>query len=123
MRLGVYPCRLVPGTRAAEAYSTSEVSERHRHRFEFNNAFRNMLTDAGMVISGLSPDGRLVEILELADHQWMLGTQFHPEFKSRPTSPHPLFRAFLDAAIRCSSGEPLPDDIFRQSEVLMVGDE
>ena len=123
MRLGVYPCRLVPGTRAAEAYGTSEVSERHRHRFEFNNAFRSMLTDAGMVISGLSPDSRLVEILELADHQWMLGTQFHPEFKSRPTSPHPLFRAFLDAAIRCSSGEPLPDDVFRQSEVLMVGDE
>ena len=98
MRLGVYPCHLRPGTRAAEVYGVPVVYERHRHRFEFNNAYREVLTSAGLVLSGLSPDGRLVEIAELADHPWMLGTQFHPEFKSRPTAAHPLFRAFLKAA-------------------------
>ena len=99
MRLGVYPCVLVPGTRAAAAYNCEQVDERHRHRFEVNNAYRDLLAEAGMVFSGLSPDGRLVEIVELADHPWMLGTQFHPEFQSRPNKPHPLFRAFLTAAI------------------------
>ncbi|HIC92663.1 MAG TPA: CTP synthase, partial [Anaerolineae bacterium] len=98
MRLGAYPCRLVPGTRAAAAYGQEMVHERHRHRFEFNNAYRDLLTGAGLVLSGLSPDGRLVEIVELADHPWMVGTQFHPEFKSRPNRPHPLFCAFLAAA-------------------------
>jgi len=101
MRLGVYPCMLAPGTRAAEAYGTEQVDGRHRHRFEVNNAYRELLADAGMVFSGLSPDGRLVEVVELADHPWMLGTQFHPEFQSRPNRPHPLFRAFLAAAIAC----------------------
>jgi len=99
MRLGVYPCMLVLGTRAAEAYGTEQVEGRHRHRFEVNNAYRELLAEAGMVFSGLSPDGRLVEVVELADHPWMLGTQFHPEFQSRPNRPHPLFRAFLAAAI------------------------
>ena len=98
MRLGAYPCQLVPGTRAAAAYGRELVYERHRHRFEFNNAYRDLLTEAGLVLSGLSPDGRLVEIVELADHPWMVGTQFHPEFKSRPNRPHPLFCAFLAAA-------------------------
>lgn len=98
MRLGAYPCQLQPGTRAAAAYDVSEVMERHRHRFEFNNAFREQLSEAGLVLSGLSPDGRLVEIAELRDHPWMLGSQFHPEFKSRPNRPHPLFKAFLRAA-------------------------
>jgi len=98
MRLGIYPCRLVPGTRAWKAYQTDLVHERHRHRFEFNNAYRDLLGKAGLVFSGLSPDGRLVEIVELRDHPWMLGTQFHPEFKSRPNAPHPLFRDFLKAA-------------------------
>ncbi|MFQ5813157.1 MAG: CTP synthase [Anaerolineae bacterium] len=98
MRLGVYPCQLVPGTKAAVAYGQTIVSERHRHRFEFNNAYRGLLTEAGLVLSGLSPDGRLVEIVELADHPWMVGSQFHPEFKSRPNRPHPLFCAFLAAA-------------------------
>jgi len=98
MRLGAYPCRLVPGTKAAAAYGKEMVSERHRHRFEFNNDYRDLLTEAGLVISGLSPDGRLVEIVELADHPWMVGSQFHPEFKSRPNRPHPLFCAFLAAA-------------------------
>src|SRR5205823_8643005 len=98
MRLGLYPCRLVPGTRAACAYGEPLVYERHRHRFEFNNAYRGVLEEAGLVVSGLSPDGRLVEIVELRDHPWFVGTQFHPEFKSRPQLPHPLFRDFMGAA-------------------------
>jgi CTP synthase len=101
MRLGLYPCRLVPGTRAAEAYGVVEVEERHRHRFEVNNAYRDLLARAGLTFSGLSPDGRLVEIAELSNHPFMLGSQFHPEFKSRPTRPHPLFEDFIGAAIRC----------------------
>jgi CTP synthase len=97
MRLGLYPCHLTPGTRAAEAYGTDVVFERHRHRLEFNNGYREVLEENGMVFSGLSPDGRLVEIAELADHPWFVGTQFHPEFRSRPNRPHPLFRDFLAA--------------------------
>ncbi|RME77454.1 MAG: CTP synthase [Chloroflexi bacterium] len=100
MRLGSYPCHLVEGTIAARAYQTNLVHERHRHRFEFNNEFRTPLQEAGLVLSGLSPDGRLVEIVELKNHPFMLGTQFHPEFKSRPTRPHPLFAAFVQAARR-----------------------
>lgn len=99
MRLGVYPCRLEPGTRTAEAYGESVVYERHRHRFEFNNYFRKELVAKGLVISGTSPDGRLVEVIELGDHPWFVGTQFHPEFKSRPNNPHPLFREFVKAAL------------------------
>jgi CTP synthase len=97
MRLGVYPCQLQPGTIAAAAYQTDLVEERHRHRFELNNAYRDSLHAAGMRFSGISPDGRLVEIAELADHPFMLATQFHPEFLSRPNRPHPLFVAFLKA--------------------------
>ncbi len=99
MRLGLYPCRLVPGTRAAEAYGVPEVQERHRHRFEVNNRFRDLLEQGNLVFSGLSPDGHLVEIAEVADHPFMVGSQFHPEFRSRPTRPHPLFRAFIAAAV------------------------
>ena len=99
MRLGLYPCQLQPGTIAHRAYGVDEVQERHRHRFEFNNAYRETLAQAGMVFSGLSPDGRLVEIAELRDHPFMLGTQFHPEFLSRPNRPHPLFVAFLRTAM------------------------
>ena len=98
MRLGDYPCQLVDGSRAAGVYKESLVNERHRHRYEFNNQFRTRLEEAGMVYSGLSPDGRLVEICELADHPWMVGCQFHPEFKSRPGRPHPLFLGFIGAA-------------------------
>jgi CTP synthase len=99
MRLGLYPCHLTPGTKTAAAYgNVSVVQERHRHRFEFNNAYRDKLTRAGLVLSGLSPDGRLVEIIELANHPFFVGTQFHPEFKSRPNRPHPLFRDFVAAA-------------------------
>jgi len=97
MRLGLYPCILQPGTIAAQAYGTDRIDERHRHRFEFNNVYREQYEQAGMRFSGLSPDGKLVEIVELADHPFMLATQFHPEFLSRPERPHPLFTAFLKA--------------------------
>jgi CTP synthase len=98
MRLGTYPCRIVPGTRAAAAYGCEIVYERHRHRYEFNNRFRQPLEEAGLIPSGLSLDGSLVEIAELRDHPWMVACQFHPEFKSRPDAPHPLFREFISAA-------------------------
>jgi CTP synthase len=98
MRLGNYPCQLVPGSCAANAYGKSLIYERHRHRFEFNNQFRQPLQEAGMVYSGLSPDGRLVELCELANHPWMVSCQFHPEFGSRPGHPHPLFRDFIGIA-------------------------
>jgi len=97
MRLGLYPCQLQPGTRAANAYQVNQVEERHRHRFEFNNDYRQTYEDHGMVFSGLSPDGTLVEICELKDHPFMVSSQFHPEFLSRPNRPHPLFSAFVAA--------------------------
>ncbi len=100
MRLGKYPCRLKEGTLAHQAYAQEEISERHRHRFELNNNFRYDLEREGMVFSGLSPDGKLVEIIELANHPWFVATQFHPEFKSRPNRPHPLFREFLKSALK-----------------------
>jgi CTP synthase len=100
MRLGAYPCVLEEGTAAFRAYGEKEIFERHRHRYEFNNAYREILTQYGMKISGLSPDGELVEIIEIEDHPWFLGCQFHPEFKSRPTDPHPLFKAFIEASIK-----------------------
>jgi CTP synthase len=100
MRLGTYPCVLVPGTKAHAAYGKELVNERHRHRFEFNNSYRERLEQAGFVISGHSPDGRLVEIIELREHPWFVASQFHPEFLSRPNNPHPLFREFVAAAAR-----------------------
>lgn len=118
MRLGLYPCRLVPGTKAARAYGVPLVEERHRHRFEVNNAYRELLAEAGLVFSGLSPDGRLIEICELENHSFMMGSQFHPEFKSRPTRPHPLFKAFVAATIdyHQSTGEGDPESRPRGSE-------
>jgi CTP synthase len=98
MRLGTYPCHLVPGTRAARAYGTDVIYERHRHRFEFNNEYRKQLEEKGLVCSGLSPDNQLVEIVEIKDHPWMVACQFHPEFRSRPNRPHPLFASFMAAA-------------------------
>jgi CTP synthase len=95
MRLGDYPCQLVPGSHGAEAYGDNLVYERHRHRYEFNNDFRTLFKEAGMAFSGLSPDGRLVEICEISAHPWMVSCQFHPEFNSRPNRPHPLFREFI----------------------------
>ena len=99
MRLGSYPCVLKAGTRAAEAYGTTEIAERHRHRWEINNNYRDALERHGMVLSGLSPDGRLVEMIELPQHPYFVGCQFHPEFKSRPSLPHPLFARFIRAAV------------------------
>ena len=103
MRLGLYPCHLQPGTKAAAAYQTDIVQERHRHRFELNNAYRDVLSECGMAFSGLSPDRRLVEIAEIVDHPYMVATQFHPEFLSRPNRPHPLFVGFLKAV--CQQAE------------------
>lgn len=100
MRLGSYPCKLESGSVAERAYQSKKISERHRHRYEFNNEYRQQFLEQGMVFSGLSPDGELVEILELPKHAFFVGTQFHPEFKSRPTSPHPLFQAFIKAALK-----------------------
>ncbi len=99
MRLGGFPCALLPGSIAAEAYGAVEVSERHRHRYEFANDFRERLEKAGLILSGTSPDKRLVEMVELKDHPYFVGCQFHPEFKSRPTAPHPLFARFVRAAL------------------------
>jgi CTP synthase len=98
MRLGLYPCILQPGTKVAEAYHEVKVEERHRHRWEFNNAYRKEFEEKGMVFSGISPDGLLVEIAELKDHPYMVGSQFHPEFLSRPMRPHPLFVGLIKAA-------------------------
>ena len=100
MRLGAYPCRLRPGSLVAEMYGQPEISERHRHRYEFSNAYRDVFERNGVRFSGLSPDGSLVEIIELPDHPWFVGCQFHPELKSRPTRPHPLFAGFVAAAVR-----------------------
>jgi len=100
MRLGAYPCQLKEGSRARAIYEASEVSERHRHRFEVNNAYREMLERHGLTISGTSPDGGLVEMIEITEHPWFVAGQFHPELKSRPTRPHPLFASFIEAAVQ-----------------------
>ena len=99
MRLGLYPCKLVPGSRCAGIYGDSLIYERHRHRWEFNNAYRAKLTDCGLKIAGVSPDEKLVEIVELEDHPWFVGVQFHPEFKSRPNKPQKLFADFIKASV------------------------
>ncbi len=108
MRLGAYTARLRPGSRAAQAYGIQQISERHRHRWEVNNAYRDVLAEHGLRLSGQSPDGGLVEMVELPDHPWFLGCQFHPELKSRPTRPHPLFAAFVKAALEKSLQQPRP---------------
>jgi CTP synthase len=105
MRLGAYPCVLTSGSKAANAYGAAEISERHRHRYEVNNDYREGLTSNGMVISGVSPDRRLVEMIELPGHPYFVGCQFHPEFKSRPQAPHPLFQAFIAAALAARVGD------------------
>ncbi len=104
MRLGLYPAKLTPGSKAAAVYGQEVIYERHRHRFEVNNRYRQTLEAAGMLLSGQSPDGRLVEIVELVDHPWFVASQFHPEFKSRPERPHPLFDGFIGAALAVSAG-------------------
>jgi CTP synthase len=113
MRLGAYPATLAEGTLTADAYGSTRVSERHRHRYEVANQYRDKLADAGLVFSGTSPDGRLVEFIELnrATHPFFVGTQAHPELKSRPTRPHPLFRAFVSAALRYRAADRLPVEL------------
>ena len=108
MRLGLYPCHLQSGTIASMAYGKDVIQERHRHRFEFNNNYREILQERGLVYSGLSPDGNLVEIAEVKDHPFMVGSQFHPEFISRPNLPHPLFLQFVKAACE-RQGIPILD--------------
>ena len=100
MRLGAWPCSLKPGSLAAQAYGTDRISERHRHRYEVNNRYRPQLEAGGLVLSGLSPDGHLVEMVEWPAHPWFVAVQFHPELKSQPLQPHPLFRDFIGAAVR-----------------------
>jgi CTP synthase len=99
MRLGSYPCGLQKDSQAYRAYQTDSISERHRHRYEFNNKYREEFSKQGMVFAGLSPDRNLVEIIELKNHPWFVGVQFHPEFKSKPIKAHPLFRGFIKAAL------------------------
>jgi CTP synthase len=105
MRLGAYPCVLHKNSRAYAAYGVDEISERHRHRYEVNNAYRELLESHGLLMSGLSPDKRLVEISEVPSHPWFVGVQYHPELKSRPTRPHPLFREFVKAAVKYSEAK------------------
>jgi CTP synthase len=100
MRLGAFPCRLAPGSKAAAAYGSAEISERHRHRFEFNNKYREQYESKGMRFSGVWPDANLVEIMELEGHPWFVGVQFHPEFQSKPDRAHPLFRQFIEATVK-----------------------
>ncbi len=104
LRLGSYPCRIASGTLMERCYGKNDIAERHRHRYEFNNDYREVLTEKGLVLSGLSPDKKLVETIELPDHLFYIGVQFHPEFKSRPNRPHPLFKGFVEAAIRRQEG-------------------
>jgi len=99
MRLGAWDCHVIKGTKAYEAYGKDKISERHRHRYEFNNKYRAQLEKVGLIISGVSPDGKLVEMVELKDHPWFVGVQFHPEFLSRPLKAHPLFRDFIGACV------------------------
>jgi CTP synthase len=109
MRLGAWPCHLEPGSLAAQAYGTLEISERHRHRYEFNSGeFEKPLTAAGLRISGRTPDRMYVEMIEVPGHPWFLACQFHPEFKSKPLAPHPLFAGFIGAAVRHRKGEDRP---------------
>jgi CTP synthase len=114
MRLGLYPCHVLPNTLAFELYQKEVIYERHRHRYEFNNAYRNLLLESGYLISGTSPDGRLVEIVEFPQHPFFLACQFHPEFQSRPNTPHPLFKGFMQAAIsriHPTTGTPTPVEV------------
>jgi len=108
MRLGSYECALTPGTHAARAYRAKSIRERHRHRYEFNNAYLDALQAGGLVVSGINPRRHLVEIIELRNHPWFVAVQFHPEFRSKPNQAHPLFAAFIAAAIKEKSGRRKP---------------
>ena len=111
LRLGSYPCVIRPGTIMERCYGARQISERHRHRYEFNNDYREALTAAGLTLSGLSPDGRLVETVELSDRPFYVGVQYHPEFKSRPNKPHPLFKGFVAAALAAQQAQEEPDTL------------
>ena len=100
LRLGSYPCVLTEGSKAYELYGEKEIHERHRHRYEVNNKYRDVLQENGMMLSGCSPDGRIVEMVEIPEHPWFVATQAHPEFKSRPNKAHPLFKGFVEAALK-----------------------
>jgi CTP synthase len=100
LRLGSYPCHISEGTLMEKLYGKTDISERHRHRYEFNNDYREMLSEKGLILSGMSPDGKLVETVELPERDFYLGVQYHPEFKSRPNRPHPLFKGFVGAALK-----------------------
>jgi CTP synthase len=117
MRLGAYPCRLAEGSFARAAYGVPEISERHRHRYEFNREFEEVLTSHGLRLTGETPDGVYVEICEIANHPWYLGCQFHPEFKSKPLEPHPLFSAFVNAALHHRKGQL---DLAESPELLVT---
>jgi CTP synthase len=119
MRLGAYKCKLEEGSFARRIYQTADIRERHRHRFEVNNHYRNTLLKHGLKVSGLSPDGRLVEIIELVNHPWFLGVQFHPEFNSSPKNPHPLFKSFIEASLKCKAQEGQKESDVRVSPQLI----
>jgi CTP synthase len=121
MRLGAYPCRLTPGTLAHEVYAEDEISERHRHRYEVNQKYLQELTDSGLVVAGMSPDGKFVEMVELPDHPWFLGCQFHPEYKSKPTAPHPLFVSYIKAALEEQARRQDPERV--QARAMVAVDE
>ena len=121
MRLGAYVAELLPGSKVAEAYGKTVVSERHRHRYEFNPSYRGRFEDSDLVLSGTSPDNRLVEFIELDGHPFWVGTQAHPEFKSRPTNPHPLFRDFVGAALARAEGRA--PHLFPPDQPVAEGDE
>ncbi len=122
MRLGAYPCRLRPGSRVAQIYGAAEVSERHRHRYEVSNAYRDQLAEYGLRCSGLSPDGSLVEMIELPGHPWFIGCQFHPELRSRPTRPHPLFASFVAAALQQRGRRAAEQGVEAPSELAEFSD-
>ena len=110
MRLGLYPCRVYPDTLAFKLYQKEVIYERHRHRYEFNNAYRNLFLESGYAVSGTSPDGRLIEMIELPNHPFFIASQFHPEFQSRPSAPHPLFQGFIQAASIQGKQDVLKDE-------------
>jgi CTP synthase len=121
MRLGSYPCHLIEGSRAHQAYGTDDIRERHRHRYEFNNRYRDVLADFGLVASGLSPDGSLVEVCEIRGHPFMVGTQFHPEFRSRPDRPHPLFRELIRTAREIAHRAEVPAHLAHEATAAASG--
>ncbi len=112
MRLGAYPCKLTEGSLASRIYGKKSISERHRHRYEFNREYEKVMKSQGLIISGGSPDGNFVEIVEIGDHPWFLGCQFHPEFKSKPLLPHPLFVSFIEAALTYKKTRSAPLGVF-----------